>query len=84
MRIQTQPDDIACEGLTSRETMLMSPTLEMAAKIVRSGGQAFLWKGSSWSEEMEKGRGLWEPQWSFEQAFPVVDGPNVVAVFIRK
>lgn len=82
--IETEHDDLVCDGFTSRATMLMSPTLEMAATIVRSGGKAFLWKGSSWSEEMEKGRGLWEPQWDFEQAFPVGDGPNVVAVFIRK
>jgi 16S rRNA G527 N7-methylase RsmG len=34
------------DGFTSRATMALAPTLELAARIVRPGGIAFLWKGS--------------------------------------
>lgn len=71
------------DAFTSRATMLIGPTLEMAAAHVRPGGMAFLWKGSRWTAEMEESRPHWEPQWRFERSIPIGEGPNLVAVFVR-
>ena len=38
---------------TSRATLRLPETLELAAKVVRRGGAAFLWKGSSGKEERD-------------------------------
>lgn len=56
------------DAFTSRATLTLPPTLEMAAASVRSGGHAFLWKGSGrveekaanpeWAEHWEEGREL--------------------------
>lgn len=82
--IEEDADALACDGFTSRATMTVGPTLEMAARIVRSGGSAFLWKGSSYSEEMVAAEAEWQRSWSFEAAHPIGEGPNVIAVFKRK
>lgn len=75
---------LECDGFTSRATMTVAPTLAMAASIVRSGGKAFLWKGSSFQQEMDENRGAWEADWVFEGAPQILSGPNVVVVFKRK
>ena len=56
------------DAFTSRATLTLPPTLEMAAASVRPGGHAFLWKGSGrieekavnpeWSEHWSEGREL--------------------------
>jgi len=72
------------DGFTSRATMAVGPTLELAAPAVVAGGRAFLWKGSGFVGEMESSRATWERDWSFEAAHPILAGPNCVAVFYRK
>jgi len=75
--------ELACDGFTSRATMTIGPTLELAARIVETGGKAFLWKGSSHEQEAEDARDQWSASWRLESVLPIADGPNVVAVFVR-
>jgi hypothetical protein len=35
-------------------------------------------------DEMASTKAEWSRDWDFEQAAPILAGPNVVAVFIRK
>jgi 16S rRNA (guanine527-N7)-methyltransferase len=72
------------DGFTSRATMAIGPTLEVAHAALVPGGRAFLWKGSGYVEEMETTRAEWESLWSFEGAHTILSGPNSVAVFIKK
>lgn len=74
---------LACDGFTSRATAAIGPTLELAARVVRPGGRAFLWKGSSYENEMASTRDAWQLHWRFEHAIGVPDGPNVIAIFER-
>lgn len=74
---------LACDGFTSRATMTLGPTLEMASLIVESGGKAFLWKGSSHEEERAQGEAEWSQSWKFEGAHAIGEGPTVVCVFAR-
>lgn len=76
--------ELACDGFTSRATAAVGPTLALAAKIVAPGGTAFLWKGSSYVDEMAASESEWAAHWSFVQAPLIGDGPNVCAVFKRK
>jgi 16S rRNA (guanine(527)-N(7))-methyltransferase RsmG len=73
-----------CDGFTSRATMTVGPTLEMAGRLVKPGGRAFLWKGSSFETELKAADPAWERDWAFEAAHPIVSGPNVLAVFLRQ
>ena len=72
------------DGFTSRATMAVGPTLELAHAALVSGGRAFLWKGSGHVGEMESTRKEWEATWTFEAAHPILAGPNSVVVFIKK
>jgi len=50
------------DGFTSRATLRLDPTLELAAQFVRPGGLAFLWKGSGMRAELaehERGSSAW-------------------------
>ena len=71
------------DGFTSRATMPLAPTLEMAAPIVRTSGSAFLWKGSGAEGEMAADS-AWRGDWDYSATIPVGSGPNVVVRFIRK
>jgi 16S rRNA (guanine527-N7)-methyltransferase len=73
----------AFDGFTSRATMRLGPTLAIAGPLVRSGGSAFLWKGSGHGKEMDQGD-EWGDAWEFVGTMGVGSGPNVVARFIRK
>ncbi len=75
---------LACDAFTSRATAAIGPTLAMAARIVEPGGSAFLWKGSSYEQEMDAARSEWEQAWRLERVTTLADGPNVVATFVRK
>jgi 16S rRNA G527 N7-methylase RsmG len=44
------------DGFTSRATMALGATLRLARPIVRTGGAAFLWKGSRLDEEIAEAR----------------------------
>lgn len=74
---------LQCDGFTSRATAAMGPTLELAGRIVSSGGRAFLWKGSSYEEEMRTTADAWGARWRLESVIPIAQGPNVVAIFIK-
>ena len=71
------------DGFTSRATMALAPTLELAAPLVRASGSAFLWKGSRADAEMAADPS-WRKAWDHSASIPVGSGPNIVARFIRK
>ncbi len=82
--VEEDAESLACDGFTSRATMKLAPTLEMAARIVRPGGHAFLWKGSGLQEELRLAGDEWRESWDEPDLLPIGDGPNVIAVFQRK
>lgn len=73
----------AFDGFTSRATIAIVPTLELAARLIRPGGSAFLWKGSGWESELAREPG-WRANWDLDVATSVGSGLNVVARFVRK
>lgn len=81
--VDEDPAALACDAFTSRATAAVGPTLELATRIVESGGHAFLWKGSSYEQEIAEGRREWETSWRLESVHPIGDGPNVVVVMER-
>ena len=74
---------LECDAFTSRATATLVPTLEMAGRIVRKGGKAFLWKGSGHVVELEADGGTWAATWELKRVEPIGEGPNVVCVFER-
>ena len=71
------------DGFTSRATLALIPTLEMAARFVRPGGSAFLWKGSRREDEMAKDTS-WQQDWDLDGLLGIGGGQTVVARFKRK
>jgi 16S rRNA (guanine527-N7)-methyltransferase len=71
------------DGFTSRATLRLGPTLELAARWITAGGRAFLWKGSRLREELAEG-GAWEQSWEPDGAIALDTAPTVVARFVRK
>lgn len=71
------------DGFTSRATLTLSPTLAVAATFVRTGGAAFLWKGSRREEEMAADQS-WREQWDFDGLLGIGDGATAVARFRRE
>jgi len=71
------------DGFTSRATLRLGPTLELASRWVASGGYAFLWKGSSREQEMSADR-RWQESWELDGLLGIGTGRAVVARFIRK
>jgi 16S rRNA (guanine527-N7)-methyltransferase len=85
-RIENLPDpspEQLFDGFTSRATMPLDVTLEQAARFVRPGGSAFLWKGSRRDEEMAAGE-HWRESWELDGLLGVGSAGTVVARFIRK
>jgi 16S rRNA (guanine527-N7)-methyltransferase len=86
-RLETLAEDDArkgaYDGFTSRATLSLEPTLVIAAGFVRSGGHAFLWKGSHREEEMRTGE-HWREAWELDGLLGIGSGQTVVARFIRK
>jgi 16S rRNA (guanine527-N7)-methyltransferase len=70
-------------GFTSRATLPLAPTLDLAASLVDHDGDAFLWKGSGREAEMAAG-GAWTSAWRLEGLLGVGTGVNVVCRFKRK
>ena len=70
------------DGFTSRATLPLAPTLELAAHFVREGGDAFLWKGSHRDEEMDSNP-AWRSRWDLEGLLGIGSGQTVVARFKR-
>ena len=73
----------AFDGFTSRATMTLAPTLELAAHFIKPGGVAFLWKGSRREEEMGADQ-AWQADWELEGLLGIGSGQTVVARFKRK
>jgi 16S rRNA (guanine527-N7)-methyltransferase len=71
------------DGFTSRATLTLGPTLAVAATFVRTGGTAFLWKGSRRDEEMAT-HTSWREMWDFDGLLEIGDGTTAVARFRRK
>jgi 16S rRNA (guanine527-N7)-methyltransferase len=82
--LEESASDHACDGFTSRATLTVGPTLELAARCVGAGGKAFLWKGSSFEQEMRESAEIWGRDWMFVAAHTILAGPNVVVVFSRR
>lgn len=70
-------------AFTSRATLALGPTLELASRFVAPGGSAFLWKGSRREEEMRESRG-WTEFWELEGLLGIGSGQTVVSRFKRK
>lgn len=71
------------DGFVSRATLRLGPTLELASRLVRPAGNAFLWKGSG--HELERTQDLtWGTDWDSAGITGVGTGQNVVARFVRK
>ncbi len=71
------------EGFTSRATMKLAPTLELAEALVQKDGSAFLWKGSGRSEELGEDS-AWNLAWDLDRTLTVGDEHTAVAIFKRK
>lgn len=85
-RIENLPDPAPPEqfdGFTSRATLPLDETLREAARFVRPGGCAFLWKGSRRDEEMAA-HDEWRGSWELDGLLGVGSAGTVVARFIRK
>jgi 16S rRNA (guanine527-N7)-methyltransferase len=82
--VEDDPAALSCDGFTSRATMKLGPTLEMAAAIVEPGGHAILWKGSGFQEELAASEQEWRTSWVAPVIHTIADGPNTVSVFKRK
>jgi 16S rRNA (guanine527-N7)-methyltransferase len=75
---------LSCDGFASRATMKAAPTLALAARIVRPGGHAILWKGSGLTEELAEQGAAWKRDWDAPHTSPIGDGPNSISVFKRR
>jgi 16S rRNA (guanine527-N7)-methyltransferase len=85
-RIENLPDPAPSErfdGFTSRATLPLAATLEQAARFVRTGGYAFLWKGSRREQEMAADQ-QWQAAWELDGLLGVGSAGTVVARFIRR
>lgn len=71
------------DGFTSRATLRLVPTLELAARLVVPGGHAFLWKGSRREEEMAEDSS-WQNSWELDGLLGIAGGRTVVVRFTRK
>jgi 16S rRNA (guanine(527)-N(7))-methyltransferase RsmG len=71
------------DAFTSRATLTLSPTLEMAAQSVRPGGHSFLWKGSRRTEEKASSR-EWGEHWEEGRELILESGQTAVCNFIRR
>lgn len=81
--IESDPAMLACDGFTSRATSRLEPTLELAARIVRPGGHAILWKGSGLRAEHAAASAVIVRHWGEPVFHAIGDGPNSIAVFQR-
>ena len=82
--VEEASERLACDGFTSRATMKLGPTLELAASIVQQGGFAILWKGSGFQDELVATAADWQGNWDAPVVHVVGDGPNSISVFKRK
>jgi 16S rRNA (guanine527-N7)-methyltransferase len=81
--VDSEHDVLQCDGFTSRATIKAAPTLALAARIVRHGGHAILWKGSGLAQELKELGEDGRRGWVAAGAQPIGAGPNTIAVFKR-
>ena len=82
--VEHDPGSLACDGFTSRATMKLGPTLDLAAEIVEPGGHAILWKGSGFQDELLATEAEWQANWGAPVVHRIGYGPNSISVFKRK
>jgi 16S rRNA (guanine527-N7)-methyltransferase len=82
--VEEDPEALRCDGFTSRATSKLAPTIALAARIVRPGGYAVLWKGSGLSEELQSSKDELARNWSEPVVERIGEGPNSVVVLQRK
>jgi len=70
------------DGFTSRATMTLGPTLDLAAQCVRPDGHAFLWKGSGRGDE-KLAHPTWNVEWTEDGETPLETSPVVMCNFKR-
>jgi len=82
-RLESIPgDSYRVGGFTARATDKLGPTLALASTFVASGGSAFLWKGSRWSDEIESDRS-WVSWWRLSDRREISNTAISVARFER-
>ena len=69
------------DAFTSRATLTLPPTLNMAAECLPPGGHAFLWKGSGRTEE-QAGSPIWAERWIVEPEMPLESGQIAICNFV--
>lgn len=82
-RIENMDPGVPFDGLTSRATLKLGPTLSLGSRFVAIGGSAFLWKGERRAEELHEG-GAWASEWQEQGTIALRNTPTVVVSFIRK
>lgn len=71
------------DAFTSRATLRLAPTLEMAKSFVRPGGAALLWKGERFDEERSSSS-EWTAHWTQGVTIPTPNPPTSIVLFNRK
>jgi len=82
-RIENMVAGVPFQGVTSRATLRLGPTLREASRFLATGGIAFLWKGERRADEMRED-GSWAAEWSEDRTFELPGTPTVVVSFVRK
>jgi 16S rRNA (guanine527-N7)-methyltransferase len=85
-RLENLPVPVAAglfDGFTSRATLPLVPTLDLATRFVRPGGMAFLWKGSRREDEMAVSAS-WHREWELDGLLGIGGGQTVVSRFVRR
>ena len=82
-RLENLPVGEPFDAFTARATEAIGPTLRQAARHVRPGGTACLWKGSSWQAELEP-RSAWVQDWDLDRSIPLPGRPNLIVLFNKK
>lgn len=71
------------DAFTSRATLTLPPTLEMAAASLKPGGHAFLWKGSGRTEE-KAANPEWAEHWEEGRELELESGHIAICNFILR
>ena len=58
------------DAFSSRATLRLAPTLELAGSIVKKGGTAFLWKGSRHRDEL-LASSSWSDAWELDRTMEI-------------
>ena len=82
-RLENLEPEEPFDAFTARATEAIGPTLSQAARHVRPGGTACLWKGSSWKAELEP-RSAWAAEWEIGRTIALRGRPNLVVLFTKK